>query len=126
MIIEKIKELEETEAKAVTLKKEINEMVAAKLTSMHTEVGMDSTDALIAALSSLPKKRKRRVKRAVKPLRKSKRARLTPAQKQSIADVIKGGMTGTEASKKFGISLATIQNIKKEHGLVKSRAKASS
>ena len=92
---------------------------------MHNEVGMDSTQALIDALGNLPKKRKRRVRRAVKPLRKSKRARLTPDQKKSIADAIKGGMTGTAASKEFGISLATIQNIKKDFGLVKSRAKKS-
>ena len=113
MITDKIKELEQLRNQAAALEQSIEEEKAAKLASMHEEVGLESTEALINALRGLAKQ----------PPKKRKRIRLTAAQKRNIANAIKGGLKGTEASRKFGVSLPTIQKIKKDFGLVKSRAK---
>ena len=121
MITDKIKELEQLRNQAAALEKRIEEEKAAKLASMHAEVGLESTEALISALRGLAKK----PRRAKQPPKRRKRVRLTPAQKENIAKEIKGGLKGTEAAKKFGVSLPTIQKIKKDFGLVKSRAKKS-
>lgn len=91
------------------------------MASMHEEVGLESTEALINALRDLARK----PRPAKAPPKKRKRVRLTPAQKEKIAKEIKGGLKGTHAAKKFGVSLPTVQKIKKDFGLVKSRAKKS-
>lgn len=51
------------------------------------------------------------------------RKRLTPEDRAKIAEVIKaGGKTGAEIANIFAVSVPTIQNIKKQFGLVKSRS----
>ncbi len=115
MIIDKIKELKQLLDQAAALERKIEEEKAAKLAAIHEEVGMESTEALINALRGLAKQ----------PPKKKKRIRLSPAQKEKIAKAIKGGLKGTEASRKFGVSLPTVQKIKKDFGLVKPRAKKS-
>ncbi len=121
MITDKLKELRDYEAKVAALEKEIEEDRAARLPSLHEEVGLESPEALINALRGLPRK----PRLAKEPPKKKKRIRLTPAQKEKIAKAIKAGLKGTEASKKFGVSLPTVQKIKKDFGLVKPRAKKS-
>ena len=92
---------------------------------MHEDVGLESTEALIDALQGLAKAPQKKRNSIKAPAKKRKRVRLTPAQKEKIAMAIKGGLKGTEASRKFGVSLPTVQKIKKDFGLVKSRAKKS-
>lgn len=124
-IPDQIKELEQLQNQAAALKSKIEEEREAKLASMHEDVGLESTEALIDALQGLAKAPPKKKKRIKAPAIKRKRPRLTPAQKEKIANAIKDGLKGTEASRKFGVSLATVQNIKKSFGLVKSRGKKS-
>ncbi len=116
MEISKIKEIENYKAKIAALEKEIAAERAAKLASLHLEVGLDSTEALIKVLKGLSK---------APPPKKGKRTRLTPGIKKNIANAIKAGLKGTQAARKYGVSVPTIQNIKKEFGLVKNRVKKS-
>ena len=111
MAITKLKELENYKSKVAALEKEIATERTARFSSLHKEVGLESTEALIAALKGLSKKASKR----------SKRARLNPAIKQKIANAIKAGLKGVDAAKKFSVSIPTIQNIKNEFELVKSR-----
>ncbi len=124
-IPDQIKELEQLRNQAAALKNKIEEERATKLASMHQEVGLESTEDLINALQGLAKAPAKKTKRIKAPAKKKKRTRLTPAQKEKIADAVKEGLKGTEAARKFGVSLATVQNIKKNFGLVKSRGKKS-
>ena len=55
MITDKLKELAQSKAKVAALQKEIETERAAKLPSLHKEVGLESTEALINALRGLPK-----------------------------------------------------------------------
>ena len=112
MAINKLQELERYKSKVATLEKEIAAEQKAKLASLYKEVGFESTSALIAALKGLSKNAS---------TKRSKRARLTPAIKQIIANALKAGLKGVDAAKKYSVSIPTIQNIKNEFGLVKSR-----
>jgi len=71
------------------------------------------------------KRAKKAVKKAVKSRRKgkkkSKRVVLTAEQKAELVKTLKGGITAGAAAKQFGVSTATVNNIKKDAGLVKPR-----
>jgi transposase len=63
-------------------------------------------------------------KKAVKKVaRKSggrrKRTTITPELRNDIIAEIKGGATGAAVAKKFGVSVPTVQNIKKAAGLIR-------
>ena len=103
------------------------------LRSLPSAAGVGSIDELIALL--IPYSSKYREKRATKAGRpkaaaapkaasekKGTRTRLTAEQKQQVVDDINGGMKGVAAAKKYGVSVMTIQNIKKAAGIVKSRS----
>ena len=53
---------------------------------------------------------------------KRKRAKLTSELKDQVKVAVEAGKTGAAIAKEFGISLPSVQNIKKEFGLVKARA----
>jgi DNA invertase Pin-like site-specific DNA recombinase len=65
-------------------------------------------------------KRKRGAKKAAPA--KRKRAKLTSELKDKVKGAVEAGKTGAAIAKEFGISLPSVQNIKKEFGLVKARA----
>ena len=60
---------------------------------------------------------------AKKPAKKSggrrKRTTITPQLRNDIIAAIKGGATGAAVAKKFGVSVPTVQNIKKAAGLIR-------
>jgi hypothetical protein len=55
-----------------------------------------------------------------------KRTKITPELKEQVKALVASGLSGSKIAKQFGISLPSVQNIKKEFGLVKARpAKAA-
>lgn len=56
---------------------------------------------------------------------KGKRAKITPEVKAEVKALVDAGKTGQEIAKALGISQPSVQNIKKELGLVKARAAAA-
>jgi uncharacterized protein YaaW (UPF0174 family) len=73
------------------------------------------------ATKQVAKKAVRKV--AKKTARKSggrrKRTTITPQLRNDIIAAIKGGATGAAVAKKFGVSVPTVQNIKKAAGLIR-------
>jgi hypothetical protein len=53
--------------------------------------------------------------------KRGKRARITPELKAQVKTLVEAGKTGAVIAKELGISLPSVQNIKKEFGLVKKR-----
>jgi hypothetical protein len=53
--------------------------------------------------------------------KRGKRARITPELKAQVKALVEAGKTGAVIAKELGISLPSVQNIKKEFGLVKAR-----
>ena len=50
-----------------------------------------------------------------------KRAKITPETKQKVKALVAAGKTGRQVAGRLGISLPSVQNIKRELGLVKRR-----
>ena len=53
------------------------------------------------------------------------RTKITPELKAQVIAAVKADKSGVEIAKAFGISMPSVQNIKKEAGLVKTRASAA-
>jgi hypothetical protein len=127
MVTEKIKQLTEYQSKVDTLKKEIASQLKHDLSSLHTKYGFETPVDLIKAIkASAGGKRPGRVAKAASSTsgkKKRKRAKITPEMKQKLKSMVDAGKTGTVIAKSLGISLPSVQNIKKELGLVKARKK---
>lgn len=127
MVIEVVKELEAAKAKVVELEHTLEKELTQKLSRLPSEFGFDSLPAFIKALKNAAGARKSRgagkAPKGEKGGKRSKRARLTPELKNEVKSLVGDGKTGAQIAKQLGISVPSVQNIKKEFGLVKSRRK---
>ncbi len=117
----KLKEIAAYKAKIAALEKAVAEEQQKKLAGLHKEAGFDSTEELIAALKGLVKPARKSKGKAAGKTGRASRTRITPAIKAGVGQAVEAGRRGAEIAKQFGISIPSIQNIKKELGLVKTR-----
>lgn len=130
MLSSKIKELADYKAKIVELEKAVLEEREAALDRAHTDLGFASRSDLIKALKALEKagpKRGRKKGPKAAPAsagkkQRRKRTTITPELRDSILAAVKDGGTGAAVAKKFGVSLPTVQNIKRAAGLTRGGA----
>jgi len=135
MVTEKIKQLADLQAKAEKLQQTIEVERTRELAALPSRYGYDSIEAFVKALKAAAgaapkgKKRGRKPKagKAAKPAAKGKRGRtkITAELKASVIAAVNAGKTGSAIAKEFGISVPSVQNIKKEAGLVKARKDAA-
>ena len=118
---DKLKEIASYKAKIAALEKAVAIEQNKKLIGLHKEVGLESTEALIAALKGLSKPA-RKGKKTAKASGRASRTRITSAIKAGVGKAVKAGKKGSKIATQFGISIPSIQNIKKELGLVKTRS----
>ncbi len=133
MITDTQKQIAATKAKLEALEKKAAAESAKKLTNLHKDLGFATRADLIAALSSLETggaKRGRKPKAAAaakapakKASKRAKRARITEELKAKVIEAVNAGGKGAAIAKEFGISIPSLQNIKKAAGLTKARAK---
>ena len=125
MVTEQIKQLTAYQTKVDALKKAIDKQLKHDLSSLHTKYGFETAQDLIKAIkaSAGGKRPGRAAKAAPGGKKKRKRAKITPEMKQKLKSLVDAGKTGTVIAKTLGISLPSVQNIKKELGLVKARKK---
>lgn len=64
-------------------------------------------------------------KAPAKAAKKGKRAKITDEVKAQVKELAEAGKTGAEIAAALGISAPSVQNIKKEFGLVKARASSA-
>ncbi len=122
----KIKEIAAYKAKIAALEKAVAAEQKQKLAGLHKEVGFETTEELIAALQAMVKPaRKSKRGGAAKKSGRASRTRITPAIKTGVGKAVEAWKKGAEIAKEFGISIPSIQNIKKELGLVKERGAES-
>lgn len=117
-----VSELELAKAKVSELEAVMAKERRARLVNLHKELGFESSKELIAALRKAPAGESRPAASAGKRPR-GKRSRITPEMKQELKALVNDGKTGKQIAKQLGISLPSVQNIKKELGLVNSRSK---
>ncbi|PTY06957.1 hypothetical protein DB347_10180 [Opitutaceae bacterium EW11] len=124
MVTEVVKELQAAKAKVAELETALEKQRRQQLAGLPKEYGFESVEDFINAVKQASGKgRKGRVaKVAVGGKKKrSKRAHITPELKDKVKAAVQAGKTGAAIAKEFGISVPSVQNIKKEFGLVKSR-----
>lgn len=123
-----IKELEAAKAKVASLENSLASEIQDKLSSLPRDYGFDSLAAFIKALkhsvngsSAVRAPKAAKKTGAAKAGKSGTRARITPEVKQQVKEAVAAGKTGAAIAKDLGISLPSVQNIKKELGLVKKR-----
>jgi hypothetical protein len=125
MVTKQIKELEVTKAKIVALEKSIAKRLQKELSSLHDKYGFSSLQEFVKALkgaASGSSKKSGRGKAAKVPgAKRRKRAVITDETRATVKKLVEAGKTGSQIAKTLGISLPSVQNIKKAQGLVKAR-----
>lgn len=132
MVTEKIKKLQVLQAQTAELAASIELERTAELAELPVRYGFGSLNEFIRALKSAAtsakgkRGRKAKAPKAAKApaAKKGKRTRtkLTPELKAQVKAAVEAGTSGAEIAKTFGISVPSVQNIKKEFGMVKTRA----
>jgi hypothetical protein len=123
MVTDKIKELIKLKAAAAKLEAAVFDQRETELASLPEQYGYDSLPTFIKALKAAAgHKPKAGSPKATKPKKqKQKRARITPEIKAQVKALAEAGHKGADIAKATGISHASVQNLKKELGLVKPR-----
>lgn len=132
MISEKLKELQALQAKTAALEQELAQERQKQIASLPAQYGFASADEFIAAVRAAAaggaKRRGRKSKAAkpaaaAKPAKRRRRAVITDETRSEVKKMVESGKTGAEIAKALGISLPSVQNIKKALGLVGKRKK---
>ncbi len=126
MLTENIKELEAAQAKVEELRKKIDSERFAELAALPAKYGYTSLSAFVKALKeaagpSISKGKGRRKAAKVVKDGPRRRAKITDEIRAQVKQLVEAGKTGSEIASSLGISLPSVQNIKKAMGLVKAR-----
>lgn len=136
MVIKKIAQLAQIQAEAAALAAQIDKERAAELAALPGNYGYASVEDFIKALKAAygagprrgGKKRGRpaaaaKVAKAPKVAKKvgGKRGKITDETRAAVKTMVAEGKTGAEIAKALGISLPSVQNVKKALGLVQAR-----
>ncbi|HEY8931699.1 MAG TPA: helix-turn-helix domain-containing protein [Rariglobus sp.] len=126
---DQIAELAKAEAKLAQAKAKLAADRVAALAKLPGDYGYSNLNDFIKALKAAAGKSKGKKAKAAKAPKAAKagkrtRTKITPELKLQVVAAVQGGKSGAEIAKAFGISLPSVQNIKKEAGLVKARSAA--
>ncbi len=121
MVINKIRLLETTKAKVAKLEQSIKAQLSRELASLPRKYGFASYDEFLRAFRAAAGKSLVSAGKTVAGKRRRKRAVITADTKAKVKSLVAAGKTGNEIARTVGISLPSVQNIKKELGLVKKR-----
>lgn len=125
-MVDKLKELEAARAKLAALEASIADERTAELRALPAKFGFADAAAFLAAFTAAVGKRRGRKpgsKNVVPKPAKRTRARVTDETRAQVKKMVEAEKTGSEIAKDLGISLPTVQNIKKALGLVRKTKK---
>ena len=124
-----LKQIETARAKLAALEKAADDQRNHTLVRLPAKLGFADMESLIAALQAVagpkPKGRPAKGVKAKAPgaVKRRKRAVVTDATRAEVKKLVDAGKTGGAIAKAVGISLPTVQNIKKALGLIRKRKK---
>lgn len=127
MVTDKLKELEAARAKLADLEQSLAAQLSQELASLPAKYGYDSAAAFIKAVRAASGGRRGRKPGRPKAAatgggrKRRRRAVITDETRADVKKMVNSGKTGAEIAKSLGISLPSVQNIKKALGLVKAR-----
>jgi DNA-binding CsgD family transcriptional regulator len=120
MLTNNLKQLRALKAKAAALEKEVSAVRNKRLAALPGEFGFGSADEFLQAFRAAVSSRGKGRAQASKPARR-RRATITDDTRAEVKKLVAAGKTGAEIAKATGISLPSVQNIKKALGLVTQR-----
>ena len=128
MITSKLKRLDAVRAQLAHLEKTVETELRQELTVLHKQYGFPDLKSFFKAvraaagggIEGASRKPKRPKKAAATPKTRT-RAKITAAIRARVKKLVQAGKSGSKIAKAVGISLPSVQNIKKAAGLVKSR-----
>ncbi len=121
MVTDKLKELEATKAKVADLEKSIASELNQALAALPAQFGFGSVQDFIKAVKVAGGGRRKAKAGKKAGGKKRTRAVITDATRASVKKLVEAKKSGSEIAKALGISLPSVQNIKKSLGLVKPR-----
>jgi len=127
MVTDKLKELDAARAKLASLEQSIADELSKELAALPAKYGFESASAFLAAVRAATGGRvARRGKAKGKSANGGKgkrraRAVITDETRAQVKKLVDSGKTGSQIAAELGISLPSVQNIKKALGLVKKR-----
>ena len=121
MVTDKIKELEKLRAQSAALEAEIGRDSSKELAALPSYYGFPTVAAFIKAVRAAAKGGGKSHSAPAKAPKKRTRAKITDEIKAKVIALANEGKTGAEIVKAVGISLPSVQNIKKAAGLVQAR-----
>jgi hypothetical protein len=124
MVTKQIKELEAAKAKMIALEHSIEKRLRKELSTLHAKYGFESLGHFVKALkgASSPARKGSKGKAAkASGKKRRKRSVITEDTRANVKKLVETGKTGSQIAKSLGISLPSVQNIKKSLGLVKAR-----
>jgi len=135
MLSKQIQELAKAKALIAKLETEISQALPSELAALPAIYGFKSAKDFLKAFkaavaSGASKKAKKAGKKASakaaapSKAKGRKRARITDEIKAQVKTLAQEGKSGAAIAKALGISLPSVQNIKKAAGLVKARVEA--
>ncbi len=126
MVTHKIKQLEAAKAHLARLQTSITKQLQKELAGLPAAYGFSTPEEFFHAVTAaVGGKRKGRGPAAgPKPAagkKRRKRAVITDATRAAVKKLAEAGKSGAEIAREVGISLPSVQNVKKALGLVKAR-----
>lgn len=121
MLPEKIKALAAVRVRVLELERAIASDLKVELAQLPAKFGFKDTASFIAALRRSVNSHKGRHGSAPAARNKRRRARITDTIRSRVRELVEEGETGAAIAKRVGISIPSVQNIKKALGLVKRR-----
>ncbi len=126
MISKKMHQLEAAKAKIASLENAIAAELSKELAQLPAKYGFGDAKSFIKAVKAAASGRRKgpAAKAGKKPAagkKRRSRAVITDATRAEVKKLVEAGKTGGQIAKTVGISLPSVQNIKKALGLVKKR-----
>ncbi len=126
MVTSTIKELAAAREKLAQLERAVETELHHDLSGIHEQYGFSDVESFLNAVRSVNRGGSKgpkagRPTKAAAVLKTRKRAVITDATRAQVKKLVGAGKSGSQIAKTVGISLPSVQNIKKALGLVKSR-----
>ena len=132
MLLNKLNQLKAARTKVASLEKSIENKLNRELAALPEKYGFETAaelaEAIIRASGSgavrgggKRRGRKPGQAKAAAGGRRRKRAKITDEMREQVKKLVAEGKTGSAIAKEVGISLPSVQNIKKAAGLVNKR-----
>lgn len=120
MVTDKLRKLQKYQKQMQQLEKELA-AYNQSLLALPAKHGFKTMESFIDALRVASKSGAKPAKKAAKSSQRKPRAVITAEMKQKVKTMVGAEKTGAEIAKALNISLPSVQNIKKELGLVQKR-----